>query len=358
MNNRIFRVLAINAGATSTKNGIFENEKCIFQSTIRHDYKELAACGSIKNQKKLRTELVLNFVKESGVELSSLDAVVGRGGIIKPLESGTYSINDKMIEDLSNEPATIHASSLAGIIAREIGDSLGIPSFIVDPVTVDELCPQARLTGIKGVERQTIFHALNSKAVARRVCKKIGKKYEESRLVVAHMGGGITVGAHLDGRVVDVNSATAGEGPFSPERSGGVPLFSIIEMCYSGSYSKVEIMDLIVKKSGMQMHIETSDLRKAEEMITGGDSYAALVVETMAYMVAKEIGAMFAVLSGRADGIILTGGLAYSTLFTNYIKERVEQLATVYMCPGEDELLALAEGALAVLRKERAVKQY
>lgn len=358
MNNKIFRVLAINPGATSTKNGIFENEKCIAESTIRHDYQELAACGSIKNQKKLRTELVLKFVKEAGSELSSLAAVIGRGGIIKPLESGIYAINDKMIEDLSKEPATIHASSLAGIIAREIGDSLGIPSFIADPVTVDELCPQARLTGIKGIERQPIFHALNSKAVARRVCKEFGKRYEESRLIVAHMGGGISVGAHLDGRVVDVNSAAAGEGPFTPERSGGVPLFPIIEMCYSGSYSKIEIMDLIVKKSGMQMHIGTSDLRKAEAMIAAGDSYAALVVETMAYMVAKEIGAMFAVLSGRADGIILTGGLAYSTLFTNYIKDRVEQLATVYMCPGEDELLALVEGALAVLRRETAVKQY
>lgn len=358
MHKEIYRILAINPGSTSTKFGVYENEKCIFEHTIRHDRSDLESCDSIIGQKELRENLIISTLNDQKISLSEMDAVVGRGGIVKPLESGTYSINDSLLYDLTHGEATVHASALGGIIAKEIGDIEGIPNFIVDPVVVDELCPEARVTGIKNLERRSIFHALNTKAVARRVCNKIGKRYEDSRLIVAHLGGGITVGAHLNGKVIDVNDAKSGVGPFTPERTGTAPLLPVIDMCFSGEYTKDQLYDMVIKGGGMLMLLGTNDLRKAEEMIENGDAYANLVVKAMAYQVSKEIGAMCAVLNGSLDGIILTGGLAYSENFTKYIENKVSKFGEIFILPGEDELLALVEGTLAVLRNERQAKEY
>lgn len=354
-----FHILIINPGSTSTKIAVFRNDTSIMEKTLRHSREELDLCGSVMGQKPLREALILEALEEAqAVQPFTLDVVVGRGGMIKPLDSGVYDVNAHMVHDLSTGEASLHASSLGGLIARDIADKLGIPAYTVDPIVTDEMTPQAKLTGIPGIERRSIFHALNAKAVAKRVCAQIGRVYENSRLIVAHMGGGITIGAHYYGRVVDVNDALMGEGPFTPERSGAVPLLPLIDMCYSGNYSHQEMIDLVTNGSGMQALLGTNDLRKVERMVKSGDSFASLVLEAMAYQVSKQIGAMVAVLSGRVDAIILTGGLAHSNRFTGFIKERVDLIAPIYVVPGENELLAMAQGALSVLRGEQPLMQY
>lgn len=293
----------------------------------------------------------------AGIATDSIDAVVGRGGLVEPIDSGVYIINEHMLDDLHNSSEVVHASALGGIIAYEIGQSLGIPAYVVDPIVVDELDQYAKLTGLPGIERRSIFHALNQKNIARRCAADLGEPYENCRFIVAHMGGGITVGAHRYGRVIDVNDALSGEGPFTPERTGAVPLIPLIELCYSGAYTKQELIDMVTRKGGLTAYLGTNDLRKCEKLIKEGDEYAALVLESMAYQVSKEIGAMTAVLEGRVDAIILTGGLAYSNRFTGSIKQRVGLIAPVKVYPGEDELLALASGALRVLRgREKAIE--
>lgn len=353
-----FQILTINPGSTSTKISVFRDDSQVFESTLHHTREELGACGSVMGQKELRFNLILQELVNHHFSLNELDAVVGRCGMVKPLESGTYRIDDSLVRDLSEGEASMHASSLGGLIAREIGDSLHIPSFIVDPVVVDEMDPRAKLTGIPGIERRSIFHALNAKAMAKRAARQLGKDYEACRLIVAHMGGGITVGAHSYGRVVDVNDAIMGEGPFTPERSGAVPLVPIIEMCFSGAFTKEEMVSMVTAESGMQGLLGTNDLRKCEKMIKNGDSFAALVLESMAYQVSKQIGAMVAVLEGRVDAIVLTGGLAYSNRFTGAIRHNVDLIAPVYVYPGENEMLAMAQGALAVLRGEQRALEY
>ena len=348
MEETIFRILVINPGATSTKVGIYENYICVFNKTARYHRSEIENYANILEQKEMRRAFVLEAVKESGIALSSLHAVVGRCGMVKPLVSGTYLINEHLYQDLSGEEAMRHASSLGGIIAYEIGKQLSIPAYVVDPVTIDEMIPEARLTGIKDIARRSIFHALNSKYVAKRYCRESQRKYEESRLVVAHLGGGVSVSAHLNGRTIDVNDASAGDGPFAPERAGGLPVSAVIELCFSGRYTKEDIFAQLMSHSGMQTHLGTNDLREAEQRIDQGDEYAKLVVEAMAYQVAKQIGAMVATLSGEVDQIILTGGLAYSQRFTHLIEKRVGKMAPITIYPGEDELQAMAEGALTV----------
>lgn len=346
------RILTINPGSTSTKFALYDDETLVFSHTSRHEKDVLASFESIIEQKEYRKSCIVDALQDAGLSLDSLDAISGRGGLLKPIDSGTYLVNDVMLEDLQTAAAAIHASVLGGIIASELATPLGIPAYVVDPVVVDEMDRLAKLTGIPGVERVSIFHALNQKAVARRLSEKLGKVYENSRFVVAHLGGGITVGAHRYGRVIDVNDALAGEGAFTPERSGMVPAVPLIKLCFSGEFSESEMIDKVNKNGGVQAYLGTNDIRKVEKMIKDGDEFAALVLDSMAYQVSKEIGAMCAVLEGRVDGIILTGGLAYSTRFTSAVKQRVDKLSEVYVFPGEDEMLALMSGALRVLRGE------
>jgi len=335
---KVFRILAINPGSTSTKMGIYENNQSIFETTIRHEHSELEIFGSVLEQKEMRKSLVLKALQNAGIPLSSLNAIVGRGGLVKPLESGTYLINEQLYGDLQAGGTVQHASALGGIIACELGKDLSIPAYMVDPVTVDEMMPIAKITGIKGITRRSIFHALNAKYTAKRFCRESSKEYTSCRLIVAHLGGGITVSAHLQGKVVDVSSGIDGEGPFTPERSGALPVSAVIDLCFSGDY--------------------TNDLREAEKRMAAGDEEARLVVEAMAYQVAKQIGAMAAALEGEVNAIIITGGLAYSQNFVNLIEKRINKLGKIIIYPGEDELQALVEGALVVLQNKEFAKIY
>ena len=358
MTNPSFFILVINPGSTSTKLAIYENEAVRFQESIRHDSGEFDQCAKTLDQKPIRLKYVHDFLSRSGICKGALSAVVGRGGLIQPIDSGTYLVNEKMKRDLMDDFASVHASSLGGLIAADIGEEYGVPAYVVDPVVVDEMEPYARLTGFPGVERKCAFHALNAKAAARKCAAELKMNYEDGRFVVAHMGGGITVGAHRYGRVIDVNDAIAGEGAFSPERCGGVPLEPVIDMCFSARLEKKAMMAIINKRGGMLAYLGTNDLTRVEKMIRDGDEYAALVVDSMAYQVSKEIGAMIAALEGRANAIILTGGLAYSVRFTGAIKQRVDHLAKVFTYPGEDEMSALNMGALRVLRGTQKLLEY
>ncbi|MDR1916651.1 MAG: butyrate kinase [Synergistaceae bacterium] len=353
-----FLILAINPGSTSTKTAIYRDEEALDVSVISHVPEEFAQCSGLIDQKPIRMKSIIEILAQNNINMESLDAVVGRGGLVKPIKSGTYTVNDEMIRDLSTDFALTHASALGGIIAAEIGRAYNIPAFVVDPVVVDEMEPYARVSGIPEISRRSVFHALNTKAVARRCAADIGKKYNECRFVVAHMGGGISVGAHKYGMVVDVNDALYGEGPFSPERCGGLPVEQVVQMCFSGKYSKEEMIAFTVKKGGMRAYLGTNDLRTAEKNIAEGDEKSALIVDAMAYQVAREIGSMGAVLEFKIDAVILTGGLARSRRFTDQIKQRLESVSSVMVYPGEDEMTALALGALRVLRKEERAAVY
>jgi butyrate kinase len=350
--------LAINPGSTSTKAAVFRDGEQIAFSAIRHEPEEFEGCDGLIAQKAVRMKSITGMLDRHGINMGSIDAVAGRGGLIKPVESGVYTVNDAMIRDLSTDFASAHASVLGGIIAYEIGRENNIPAFIVDPVVVDEMEPYARISGIPEISRRSIFHALNTKAVARECAADIGRKYGECRFIVAHMGGGISVGAHKNGRVIDVNDALYGEGPFSPERCGGLPVGQVIQMCFSGGYTKEDMMSFTVKTGGMMAYLGTNNLMTVEKNIEKGDEKSALIADAMAYQVSKEIGAMAAVLEFRMDAIILTGGLAYSERFTGQIARRVESIASVMIRPGEDEMPALAMGALRVLRNEESAAVY
>jgi butyrate kinase len=353
-------ILAINPGSTSTKAALYDGEKLIRDKTIRHAANEFENCDEPFEQKEIRLRHVCGFMDECGLTPDMLAAAVGRGGIISPVGSGTYRVNQKMLQDLTKGAAASHVSALGGIIAAEIAarTESPIPAFVVDPVVVDELEPVARLSGIPGIQRASIFHALNTKAVAKEYADKAGKAYTDSNLVVAHLGGGISVGAHRHGKVVDVNNAIDGEGPFSPERSGGVPLRPLVKMCFSGEYTEKEILDYLGKSGGMMAYLGQNDFRAVTAGIEKGDEKARLVVDAMAYQVSKEIGAMAVVLHGRPDAIILTGGLAYSEYLTSKITDYVRSLAPVHVYPGEDELHALAAGTLRVLKGQETALEY
>ncbi len=353
-----YRILVINPGSTSTKIGVFDSETAILEKTIRHDSSVIDSYNKIIDQYQFRKQTILEALDEEGMNISRLDAVCGRGGLLRPIEGGTYSVNEAMLKDLRKGYSGQHASNLGGIIAYEIAQGLNIPSFIVDPVVVDELSDIARVSGFSLIERKSIFHALNQKAVARRVARELGKSYEDSNFIVTHMGGGITVGVHENGRVVDVNNGLHGDGPFSPERAGTVPAGDLVELCFSGDYYREEIMKMLVGQGGFVGYLGTNDAVKVEQMIQNGDEKAKKVYEAMAYQVAKEIGAAAAAIKGKADAIILTGGLAYGKDFVELIRERIDWIADVIVQPGENELQALAEGALRVLREEEAAKVY
>ncbi len=354
----VFRILAINPGSTSTKIAIYDNEKEVFETTLRHSNDEIAKYEKVSDQYDFRKEVILNALTENGINLTKLSAVVGRGGLLKPIKGGTYAVNEEMIEYLKEAPRGEHASNLGGMIAHEIAHQLNIPAYIVDPVVVDELAPIARISGMPEIERISIFHALNQKAVARRYALEHNKPYDQVNLIVAHLGGGVSVGAHEKGRVVEVNNALDGEGPFSPERTGSLPVGDLAKMCFSGKYTHAEIKKMITGKGGLVAYLGTNDGRDVVKMIESGDENAKLIFEAMAYQVAKDIGSCATVLKGKVDAIILTGGLAYGAMLTEWIKSRVEFISEVIIYPGEDEMIALAQGGLRILRKEEPAQIY
>lgn len=355
--NRIYKLLVINPGSTSTKVGYFENGHPISSKSLTHSVEELDAYKSITDQYPLRKKAILEYLAEQQIAVEQLDAVVGRGGLLKPLKGGTYRINEAMLGDLRSCRYGKHASNLGALIAYEIAFPLGIPSYIVNPVVVDELEPLARFSGLTEIKRKSAFHVLNQKAVAKKLAKEVSRPYTELNLVVAHLGGGISVAAHKKGCAVDVNNGLE-EGPFSPERAGSLPTLQLLDLCFSGKYTKEELEKKLVGKGGLADYLGTADCREIEARAGKGDSDALLAYEAMAYQVAKEIGACAAVLYGKVDYIAITGGLARSSTLVNWIKERVEFVAPVRVYPGEDELSALAEGALSVLQGEHEAKEY
>lgn len=353
-----YKLLIINPGSTSTKIGVYEGEREILEETLRHSSEEIAKYDTIFDQLGFRKEVILDILKEKNFDINTLDAVVGRGGMLKPIPGGTYRVTDELIEDLKLGVQGQHASNLGGILAREIGDGLEVPSFIVDPVVVDELEEVARISGVPELPRVSKFHALNQKAVAKRYGKESKKGYENLNLIVTHMGGGVSVGAHKQGKVVDVNNALDGDGPFSPERAGGVPVGELVKMCFSGNYTEKEVYSKLCGKGGLVSLLNTNDMRDALKAMDEGDKKAELVYNAFIYQVAKEIGAMATVLEGKVDRIILTGGISYSDVVVNSIRERVGFISEITVYPGEDELLALAQGAIRVLDGEEEAKAY
>lgn len=350
-------VLVINPGSTSTKVAVYRGDEPEFVETLRHSAEELSAFKSTMDQYAFRKAAIEKALESRGIQASSLTAIVARGGPLPPMAGGVYEVNDLMCEDLRAYDQG-HASSLGGLIARELSRDLGIPAYIVDPVTVDELDEIARFSGVPEIPRRSLFHALNQKAVAARVARSMGKKYSEVNLIVAHLGGGITVGAHRKGLVVDVNDGLGGEGPYTPERAGGVPVCELVKLCFSGKYTKDEIMAKLVGRGGLVAYLGTNSIVDVEKMVESGDEKARLVFEGMAYQVAKEIGGLACALAGDVDRIVLTGGAANSKALCGLIEERVKFIAPVVVVPGENEMQALAEGALRVLRGEEKAKIY
>lgn len=352
------RQLIINPGSTSTKIGVYEDENPILIETLRHSAEEVGRFQRVVDQLQFRKDIIEKALADKGIELSSLDGVVGRGGLFRYIPSGTYAVNDQMIEDVMKAEKGEHASNLGCFIAKEIGQEQNIPAFIVDPVVVDEMQEVARVSGIPEIERVSIFHALNQKAVARRYAHQVGKPYHDLNLIVVHMGGGVSVGAHVKGQVIDVNNALNGEGPFSPERSGGLPVADLVKLCFSGKYTKEEILKKITGNGGVVAYLGTNNMIEVSERIEAGDEKAKLVFEAMAYQTAKEIGSCAAVMKGQVDQILLTGGIIYSKEMVAYLKEHTEFIAPVTAFPGEDELLALAQGGLRVLKGEEDASVY
>ncbi len=350
--------LIINPGSTSTKIGVFEDETLLFEETLRHSTEEISQYASIVDQKDFRKNIIVNLLNEKDFDIKSLNVVVGRGGMLKPIPGGTYAVTDALLEDLKIGKQGQHASNLGGILAREIGDSIGVPSYIVDPVVVDELMPIARYSGVPELPRTSVFHALNQKAVAKRYAKEKGVPYESLNLVVVHMGGGVSVGAHDKGRIVDVFNALDGDGAFSPERAGAVPSGALIKMCFSGQYTEKEVYKKIVGGGGFNAYCGTNDMRDVEKMANEGDAHAIEVRDAFILQMAKDIGSMACVLSGKIDQIIVTGGIAYDKAVVAGLKERCEWMAPFTVYPGEDELLALTQGALRVMNGEEEAKEY
>lgn len=357
-NQMSFDVLTINPGSTSTKLAVYQGDKLLFEETIRHGIQELANFNNVQEQFDFRWQLLRRVIDTFGYKVENLDAVVGRGGLLHPVAGGTYKVTEKMIADLEVNKYGEHASNLGAMLAKKLADSLAIPSFIVDPVVVDEMQAIARFSGNELIERKSIFHALNHKAAGHKIAKQFGSDYEKMNFVIAHLGGGISVAAHKQGKAVDVNNALDGDGPFSPERSGSLPMNAFLEACFSGNWTKRELHDLLVGRGGMISYLGTNSMIDVEIKVQIGDEKAVDVFEAMAYQVSKEIGACSVVLKGKVDAIILTGGLARSELFTNKIIEQTSWITKVIIEPGEDELKALNSGVQRVLAGIEKEKVY
>ncbi|MFI3297252.1 MAG: butyrate kinase [bacterium] len=345
------KILVINPGSTSTKFAVYHNEEPIFEKTLRHQGEELAPFATIASQYAFRKETILNALEAEGIEIA-FDIVVGRGGLLHPLPSGVYEVNDLMRETLLSAKYGEHACNLGGLIAADIAKSVGCMAVIADPVVVDEMQDVARISGHPEVPNISIFHALNQKAIARRYAAEVGRDYAELNLIVAHLGGGISVGAHRQGKVVDVNCALGGNGAFSPERVGTLSASGLMKLCFSGKYTEQEVKKMLIGNGGLMAHLGVNDAYQVELRALAGDEKAALVYNAMAYSIAKEIGAMAAVLKGNIDGILITGGIAYDKAFVAYMSEMVGFMAPIKVYPGEDELGALASNGLRVLNGE------
>jgi butyrate kinase len=357
-NNNQPNILVINPGSTSTKISLFNDENEIMTETITHKIEDLSRFNKASDQDLYRMEIIVRVLREKTIEISGIKAVVGRGGLLRPIEGGTYIVNDQMIADLKKGVLGDHPSNCGGLIAYTISKSLGCEAYIVDPVVVDEMEPVARISGMPLIRRKSIFHALNQKAVGREVAKKLNKPYSEINVIVAHMGGGISVGLHSKGRVVDVNNGLDGDGPFSAERSGSVPVGDLVKACYSGEYTLADMKKLIKGHGGMVAYLGTQDMRTVQDEIEDGNEKARLIYLAMAYQICKEIGALATVVHGKVDAIALTGGMARSKNFIKLIEDKVKFIAPAYIFPGEQEMRALAMGALRVLRGEEKAKIY
>lgn len=351
-----YKILAINPGSTSTKIAIYEDEKEIFCENIEHEMKELEKYELVIEQFEMRKDRIISLLENRGYDIKELSATVGRGGMVPPVKAGAYRVNDLMIDRLTNRPIFEHASNLGAIIAYEIANMVGVPAYIYDSVRVDELEDIARISGMPDIPRTSTNHVLNSRAVAMKVAKKHGKKYEEINSIVAHIGGGISINVHKKGKLIDV--IPDDEGTFSPERAGRVPCKALIDLCYSGKYDKNTMHKKLRGNGGLKAYLNTHDAREVEKRIKDGDQYAELVYEAMAYQVAKGIGEMATVVEGEVDYIILTGGIAYSKLFTNWVIKRVKFIAPIEMMPGENEMESLALGTLRVLKGEEEAHEY
>jgi len=352
-------LLIINPGSTSTKFALYEEDTSIFELTLAHTAEDLADFKKITDQFHFRRDLIIWELGYRNTDLKRIAAVIGRGGLVKPIESGIYEVNDKMIADLNTGILGQHASNLGGLIAHDIASSLpNAKAYIVDPVVVDELQPVARISGHPVIERVSIFHALNQKATARAYASSVNKKYEDLNLIVVHLGGGISVGAHRKGKVVDVNNALHGDGPFSPERSGTLPAGQLADLCFSGKYTHDEVKSMITGKGGMVAYLGTNNYKEVCRMVDEGNQKAALIRDAASYQVGKEIGSMAAVLGGKVDAIILTGGMAFQEHLVDQIKTMIHFIAPVFVYPGEDEIKSLAFNGLLALNGKIEVKTY
>lgn len=351
-----YKILSINPGSTSTKIAIYENEREVFCKTLSHPTEETEKYNNVAEQFNMRKEAILSFLEENGYNVNELAAVVGRGGMVPSVKSGAYIVNDKMINRLRNNPIMEHASNLGALIAHEIASTVNIPAYIYDSVRVDELSDIARISGMPDIPRTSSSHVLNSRATAMKVAKKYNKKYADMNIIVAHLGGGISLSIHEKGQIVDIISDD--EGPFSPERAGRVPCRDLIDACYSGRFDKDTMKKKLRGNGGLKAYLNTVDAREVEKMIENGDEKAKLVYEAMAYQIAKGIGELSTVVKGKVDAIIITGGIAYSNMITSWTKERVEFIAPVEIMPGENEMEALALGILRVLKGEENAREY
>lgn len=352
------KILVINPGSTSTKFAIFEDDVETNVYTIRHTTEEVSKYKHVIDQLDYRYELIMNLLSDEGIEVADFSAVIGRGGMLSPVESGIYHVNRPMMELMRKAIMGEHASNLGAFLAFKIaGESGKCMAYIADPVAVDELSELARISGLPEVPRRSTFHALNHKAIARLHAEKVGRKYEDLNLIIAHLGGGITVGAHQKGRVVDVNQGLDGYGPFSPERSGTLDVGQVVRMCFSGTYSEAEILKKLAGKGGLVAHCGTNNVQELEKKVGEGDEHAKLILQAMSYTISKEIMSLFAVFKGTHDGVLLTGGIAYNPFVVNEIIKRIEPHSKVYVYPGEDELRSLALSALRALHGEE-VKEF
>jgi butyrate kinase len=346
-----FHILTINPGSTSTKIGIFNNEDPIFIKKIAHDADILNSFSSITKQYAYRKNSIIEELNANSFSLSDIDIIMARGGLLKPMHSGVYEINDRMLEDLSSNIMGEHASNLGGLIAADLaGQTSGIKAYIVDPVVVDEMQDVAKITGHPAFKRIPIFHALNQKAIARKHAASINRAYEDINLIIAHIGGGVSIGAHCRGQIIDVNNALYGDGPFSPERSGSLPAKQVIDICFSGKYSKGEIEKMLVGEGGFMAYFGTNNYLDIKQKAENGDKYVKLILDALAYQVAKYIGSMAVTLKGAVDAILITGGIANDPYICSYISEMVKFIAPVTIYPGEDELSSLAHNGLMLLR--------
>ena len=350
------KLLILNPGSTSTKIAVYEDETALFTESIVHSPEELAPYEHVADQYEFRKELVVKALAGHGVDMGSLTGIVSRGGLLTPIEAGAYEVNDDMVWQLKNKPQNEHASNVGAMIARALSVEYRIPAFIYDGVTVDQLLPINKITGVTTFRRKGMGHNLNTRAAAMRYAREQGKAYEDITVIVAHLGGGISVNLHHNGRIEDfINDE---EGPFSPERSGGLPMFDVIKMCFDGEHTYDSMMKMVKRQGGLMSHLGTTDSREVEKMIKGGDEHAKLIYDAMILNIAKNIAKCAPNVCGKVDAILLTGGIAYSEYVTSSIRERVEFIAPVVVYAGEDEMLSLALGGLRVLRGEEKAKTY